>query len=49
MTVVDNLHLDIYIRNNFIDISKFVGDLLDCNKEKAKEKLFIFLKLHFYT
>lgn len=37
--VLDNLHLDVSIRNNFIDISKFVEYLLDCNKDKAKEEL----------
>ncbi len=39
MMVVDNLHLDVSIRNNFIDISKFVEALIGCNKEKAKEEL----------
>ncbi len=37
--VVDNLHLEVSIRNNFIDISKFIEAFLNCNEYKAKDEL----------
>lgn len=36
---VKNLHLDVSIRNNFIDISEFIEAFLSCNEIKAREEL----------
>lgn len=36
---VEDLHLDVSIRNNFIDISKFIEAFLNCDENKAREEL----------
>lgn len=39
LNIVDDLHLDTSIRNNFIDISKFIESVLNCNIKEAKDEL----------
>lgn len=36
---VEDLHLDVSIRNNFIDISKFIEAFLSCEENKARKEL----------
>lgn len=39
LNIVNELHLDVSIRNNFIDISKFIESVLSCNVFEARKEL----------
>lgn len=39
LNIVNELHLDVSIRNNFIDISNFIEAVLSCNVSEARKEL----------